>query len=263
MESTALWILRKAAHIIQYSFCDTVVPSLFDGIIFHSQRKSCKGLYIHLDNARPHNAWRCTECLRAKESSEYRTRFTARNLHQVTTSSLVISREDSLNPTSELKKRDHPHFRRHRTRNPHSCLRNMDQQARVGDGTQKGVLPFVNEGWKKMIENSVKKPEDMNFLTPDRSHCRCVISLLKLFNINTDSFTRCLSSSRSLFPKKTAKLPFEILRQTVAGGASMQIVWHSDCRGSQISLSCEGRDPGSRWHEMHSPNLEASLGPNK
>jgi hypothetical protein len=32
-------------------FCDTVAPSLFDGITLHSRTKSLKCLYIHLDNA--------------------------------------------------------------------------------------------------------------------------------------------------------------------------------------------------------------------
>jgi hypothetical protein len=48
-------------------FCDTAVPSLFDGIILHSRRKSLRGVYIQPDNAPPHDARRSTECLHAKK----------------------------------------------------------------------------------------------------------------------------------------------------------------------------------------------------
>jgi hypothetical protein len=41
----------------------------------------------------------------------------------------------------------------------------MDQQAQVGDRTQRGTFPSVNEERKQMLENSVKKPEDASSLT--------------------------------------------------------------------------------------------------
>jgi hypothetical protein len=72
---------------------------LFDGIILQSRRKLLKSLYIHLDNAHPHNARRSTESLHAKKASGYRTWFAVRTSHQVTSSSLVTSSENS--PPSE------------------------------------------------------------------------------------------------------------------------------------------------------------------
>jgi hypothetical protein len=65
---------------------------------------------------------------------------------------------------AELKKRDHSHFWGHRTRNPHNRLRNMEQQAWVGDRTRRGIAPSINEE-QKMIENSIKEREDTRFLT--------------------------------------------------------------------------------------------------
>jgi hypothetical protein len=150
-------------------FCDTVVLRLFDGITLHSRRKSLKGLYIHLDNALPHNAKRSTQCLQAKRSSGYGTRIAARTSHQLTSSSLVVSSENSLNATAlteELKKRVHLYFRRNRTRNTHRCLRNMDQQTPVGGRIRRWILPSVNKEWKKMLENSVKKPRTPIFDSP-------------------------------------------------------------------------------------------------
>jgi hypothetical protein len=38
----------------------------------------------------------------------------------------------------------------------------MDQQTRVGDKTRRGILPSVNEEWKKILENSAKN-KDANF----------------------------------------------------------------------------------------------------
>jgi hypothetical protein len=38
----------------------------------------------------------------------------------------------------------------------------MNQQARVSDRTRREMVPSVNEKWKKMLENSVKKTEDTN-----------------------------------------------------------------------------------------------------
>jgi transposase len=43
--------------------CDIVIPELVQNICSSSRRKSLKGMYIHLDNARPHNSRRATECL--------------------------------------------------------------------------------------------------------------------------------------------------------------------------------------------------------
>jgi histone-lysine N-methyltransferase SETMAR len=43
--------------------CDVVVPDLVRNICFHSRRKSLKGMYIHLDNARPYNSKRTAEYL--------------------------------------------------------------------------------------------------------------------------------------------------------------------------------------------------------
>jgi hypothetical protein len=57
---------------------------------------------------------------------------------------------------------------RNRTRNPHSCLRNMDQQARVGDRTRRGLFPSVNEEWKMMRENSVKKLDSAGRIKPNQ-----------------------------------------------------------------------------------------------
>jgi hypothetical protein len=90
----------KASTCNSAFFCNTVVPSLFDGIALHSRRKSLNCLYIHLDNACLHNTRRSTECLQAKRSSGYRTRLTARTSHEVTSSSLVTSSENSPNTKS-------------------------------------------------------------------------------------------------------------------------------------------------------------------
>jgi hypothetical protein len=43
----------------------------------------------------------------------------------------------------------------------------MDQQVHVGDKTRRRILSSVNEKIKKILENSVKKPDDANFVTPD------------------------------------------------------------------------------------------------
>jgi hypothetical protein len=48
-------------------FCNIVLPSLFDVIALYSRRKSLKGLYINLNNARSHDTRRSTECLHAKK----------------------------------------------------------------------------------------------------------------------------------------------------------------------------------------------------
>jgi hypothetical protein len=130
-----------------------------DGISLPSRRKSLKGLSVHLDNARPHNACRSTECLHAKRYSGYGTRLTAQTSHQVTSSFLVLSSETHRRRhpwPAEPKTRDHLHFRRNRMRNFHSCLRNLDQSARLGDKTRPGIFPSANEEWKKMHENPVK-----------------------------------------------------------------------------------------------------------
>jgi hypothetical protein len=42
----------------------------------------------------------------------------------------------------------------------------MDQRTRVCDRTRRKILPSVNKEWKKILENSVKKPEPTNFPTP-------------------------------------------------------------------------------------------------
>jgi hypothetical protein len=44
------------------------------------------------------------------------------------------------------------------------CL-NMDQQDRVDDRARRKILPSANEERKTIHENSVKKPEDTDFLT--------------------------------------------------------------------------------------------------
>jgi hypothetical protein len=43
--------------------CDIVVTDLVRDICSHSRRKSLKGIYIHLDNARPQNSKPAAECL--------------------------------------------------------------------------------------------------------------------------------------------------------------------------------------------------------
>jgi hypothetical protein len=81
-------------------FCDTVVPSLFDGITLNSRRKSLKGLsipwtmHVCMIQGNPLNVFT------QERPSWYRTRLTARTAHQVTSSSLVISSENSPNTTS-------------------------------------------------------------------------------------------------------------------------------------------------------------------
>jgi hypothetical protein len=104
-----LWSGNGIHHLLKVSksriynsafFHNTLVSILFDGINFHSRRKSVKGLYSRPDNARPHNARRYTECVHAKRSSGYRTRLTARKSHYVTSSSSLLSNENSPNTTS-------------------------------------------------------------------------------------------------------------------------------------------------------------------
>jgi hypothetical protein len=58
--------VQKGSTYNSALFCDTAIPNLFDGITSHSRRKSLKSLYTRLDNARPHNARRSTECLHIK-----------------------------------------------------------------------------------------------------------------------------------------------------------------------------------------------------
>jgi hypothetical protein len=63
----------------------------------------------------------------------------------------------------------------------------MDQQARVDDITRRGIPPSINEEWKKMLENSVKKMEDTYFLTPiynSNTRSATVDSLLSRVNLS-------------------------------------------------------------------------------
>jgi hypothetical protein len=48
-------------------FCGTVVTCLFDGITVTFPKKITQSLYIHLENARPHDARRSTECLHTEK----------------------------------------------------------------------------------------------------------------------------------------------------------------------------------------------------
>jgi hypothetical protein len=66
---------------------------------------------------------------------------------------------------AELKKGDGSHFRRNRIRNPHNCLRNMNQKTWVGDRARRRIFPSITEKWWRIHENSIEKPEDTNFLT--------------------------------------------------------------------------------------------------
>jgi hypothetical protein len=96
--SQVCWCSERQ-HIEFGIFCDTIVPILVDWMPLYSQRKSLNGLYIHLDNARTHNASRFTQCLHTKRSSGYHTRLAARTSRQVT-SPLVRSSKNSPNRTS-------------------------------------------------------------------------------------------------------------------------------------------------------------------
>jgi transposase len=49
-------------------FCNAVIPSLVENICSQSRRKSLRGLYLHLDNARPHNSRESNECLKATKA---------------------------------------------------------------------------------------------------------------------------------------------------------------------------------------------------
>jgi hypothetical protein len=148
MESTALLMFQKAAHIIRHSFAILSYQICLTELLYIPEENYSKvspsAWTMHF---RPIEGDRLNVFTQERYSG-YRTRLTARILQQVTSSSLVISRKSSPNATSltaELKKRDHPHFRRNRTRNPQNCLQNMDQQARVGDRTRRGILPSINE----------------------------------------------------------------------------------------------------------------------
>jgi hypothetical protein len=58
----------KGASYKSAFFYDVVVPSLIADIGSHSGRKSLKCLYVHLDNARPHNSRQSIDCLQATKA---------------------------------------------------------------------------------------------------------------------------------------------------------------------------------------------------
>jgi histone-lysine N-methyltransferase SETMAR len=49
-------------------FCFVVVPSLVEDICSGSRRRSLKGFYVHLDNARPHNSRKSNDCLQGTKA---------------------------------------------------------------------------------------------------------------------------------------------------------------------------------------------------
>jgi hypothetical protein len=44
-------------------FYDVVVPDLLENLRAHSRRRTLKGVFVHLDNASPHNSQKSNECL--------------------------------------------------------------------------------------------------------------------------------------------------------------------------------------------------------
>jgi histone-lysine N-methyltransferase SETMAR len=49
-------------------FCNAVVPSLVANICSDQRRRSLKGFYVHLDNARPHNSHQSNDCLQSTKA---------------------------------------------------------------------------------------------------------------------------------------------------------------------------------------------------
>jgi hypothetical protein len=45
-------------------FCQSVLPGLIRKLGEHSRRRTLKGLFVHLDNARPHNSRESSQCLK-------------------------------------------------------------------------------------------------------------------------------------------------------------------------------------------------------
>jgi hypothetical protein len=65
-----LWSVNKIHSLIDLPkgntyntavFCDHVVPSAVQGVIFHARRKTLQGFIIHLDNVSPHNSRKSQE----------------------------------------------------------------------------------------------------------------------------------------------------------------------------------------------------------
>jgi histone-lysine N-methyltransferase SETMAR len=49
-------------------FCSVIVPSLVEDICSGSRRRSLKGFYVDLDNARPHNSRQSNDCLQSTKA---------------------------------------------------------------------------------------------------------------------------------------------------------------------------------------------------
>jgi hypothetical protein len=74
---SVIWLVNGIDSLVEvpkgesYSsahFYDVVVPSLADDIGSRSRRKSLKGLYVHSDNARPHNSRQSIDCPQATKA---------------------------------------------------------------------------------------------------------------------------------------------------------------------------------------------------
>jgi hypothetical protein len=102
MESTALLMFRKATHIIQHSFALLSYQVCLTGLFYIPEQShstvyastSTWTMHVHIMQADPLNVFT------QKRTTEYRTRPTARTWHQVTSSSSVISSENSPNTAS-------------------------------------------------------------------------------------------------------------------------------------------------------------------
>jgi histone-lysine N-methyltransferase SETMAR len=58
----SLTAISKGESYNSVSFCNVVVLSLVENICSGSRRRSLKGFYVHLDNARPNNSHQSNDC---------------------------------------------------------------------------------------------------------------------------------------------------------------------------------------------------------
>jgi hypothetical protein len=120
---------------------------LFDGITVYFRKKSPEGLYIHLNNAHPHNAGRSTDSLHAKMIGRipYLTSipdlvpsdfFLFGDIERKFTEYDIHDRQNVKNLV--------PTFSTKSDKKPSWLSSEHDQQARVGDRTRRGISPSVN-----------------------------------------------------------------------------------------------------------------------
>jgi hypothetical protein len=78
------------------SFIDALMLSLIENVWLQTRRKTLKGWFIHVDNARPHNLERAERCIEASRAERLLHPAYSPDRVRVTSSSLDISKENHL-----------------------------------------------------------------------------------------------------------------------------------------------------------------------